>query len=161
MNCGYGEKMILYLYGEAGERVKDEVESHLPSCPACRAELDALRAADAHLSAEADGPSPWVVTNVMREARSAVSRRRGFSFRWGEALLSGALASLLAFVFAVSDRGTAPDMAWNSFDPKLESLEYSLYQTQSDMTSSSYDWEYGISALEDESLALSKNVQQV
>ena len=45
MNCGYGEKLILYFYGEAAEELKAGVESHLKACAACRGELAALAAA--------------------------------------------------------------------------------------------------------------------
>lgn len=155
MNCGYGEKLILYFYGEAVESLKAEVENHLAGCPACRGELAALKAAEARLSAAVAGPSPSSVAAVMRAARAAVSRRRGFAFNWGEALLSGALASVIAVVFAFSGRGASADLAWNSkLDSGLDSVEYSMYQAQSDMASASSDWEYSFSALEDENLRL-------
>lgn len=159
MSCEYGEKLVLYLYGEAGEELKAGVEAHLAGCAACRGELAALRAAGAGLSAVVEEPSSLAVANVMRAARAAAASRRGFSFNWGEALLSGALASALAFVFAFSGRGASADLAWNSgLDARLDSVEYSVYQAQSDMASVSGVWDYGLSALEDESLALSKNV---
>lgn len=159
MNCEYGEKLILYRYGEAGERLAAEVEAHLPGCPACRAELEALEAADARLAAPAGGPSEESVFVVMRAARAAAAARRGFSFKWGEALLSGALASMLAFVFSFSGQRASADLAWNSsLDLKLDSVEYSVYQEQSDLASASSDWEYGLSELQDESLDFSRNV---
>jgi anti-sigma factor RsiW len=159
MNCEFGEKLVLYLYGEAGGALSAEVEGHLTGCAACRGELAALKAAEAAVSVRADGPSPWVMAGIMREARAG--RARGFSFKWGEALLSGALASALAFVFSFSGAGVSPDLAWNSgLDSRLDSMEYSVYQAQADMNSPSKDWEYGISALEDETLAFSKNVKQ-
>ena len=155
MNCGYGEKLILYFYGEAAESLKAGVEKHLAGCAECRGELAALMAAEERLSALSSGPSEASVAAVMRAARAAVSRGRGFSLNWGEALLSGALASLLAVVFAFSGRGASADLAWNSgLDSGLDSVEYSLYQAQSDLTSASGDWEYGCSALEDEGLRL-------
>jgi anti-sigma factor RsiW len=155
MNCGYGEKLILYFYGEAAEGLKAGVENHLAGCAACRGELAALKAAEERLSAFAAEPSSASVAAVMRAARAAVSRRRGFSFNWGEALLSGALASVLAVVFAFSGRGASADLAWNSkLDSGLDSVEYSIYQAQSDMASVSSDWEYKYSALEDEGLQL-------
>ena len=136
MNCEYGEKLILYTYGEAGQGLAAEVEAHLPGCASCRAELAALRA-----------------------ARAAAEGRRGFRFSWGEALLSGALASAMAFVFAFSGRTAAADLAWNSgLDSGLDSVEYSVYQAQADALSAQGDWEYGLSDLEDESLDFSKNV---
>jgi len=159
MNCEYGEKLILYRYGEAGPRLAAEVEAHLAGCPACRSELAALSAAGARLSAAVPGPSDETVFNIMRAARAAVSARSGFSFKWGEALLSGALASAMAFVFAFSGTRASADLAWNSgLDSKLDSVEYSVYQAQSDLASATGDWEYGLSALEDESLDFSKSV---
>lgn len=159
MNCGFEEKLIAYLYGEAGGELKAEVEGHLSGCPVCREELAALKQAESALSVRAEGPSPWVITGIMREARAA--KTRSFSFKLREVLFSGAMASVLVFMFAISDRGASPDLAWNSgVDSSLDSVEYSVYQAQADLNSSSRDWEYGISALEDETLDFSKNVQQ-
>ncbi|MDA8131458.1 MAG: zf-HC2 domain-containing protein [Elusimicrobia bacterium] len=156
MNCGFGEKLILYRYGEAGEALAAEVRAHLAACAACRGEFAALEAAEAALSADAAGPSRAAVNAVMGAARD--SRRGLFSFNWGEALLSGGLAAALFFILSVSGHRAA-DLAWNSgLDARLDSVEYSVYQAQADMSSSSMDWEYGISSLEDETLDLSKNV---
>jgi len=150
MNCGYGEKLMLYFYGEAGEVLKAEMENHLAGCSACREEFAALRTAERRLSEFAEGPSAGSIAVVMQAARAAVSRGRGFSFNWGEALLSGALASAVALVFAFSGGGAPSDLAWNSkLDSGLDSVEYSIYQAQSDMASVSGDWEYGYSAVED------------
>jgi anti-sigma factor RsiW len=158
MNCGYGEKIILYAYGEAGAALGAEVEGHLAACPACRSELAALRAADAGLAARVEEPAAAAVANVMRAARAAVASRRGFSFNWGEALLSGALASALAFVFAFSGRSVSAELAWNSgLDAGLDSVEYSFYQAQSDLNAPSGDWDYEYSSLEDENLNAGEN----
>lgn len=153
MNCGYGEKLILYFYGEAVENLKADVEKHLVSCAACRGELAALKTAENRLAASPAEPSSSTIAAVMAAAREAVSGRRAFSLNWGEALLSGALASLLVAGFIFSGRGAPADLAWNSkVDSGLDSVEYSMYQEQSDMVSVSGDWEYKYSELEDESL---------
>lgn len=159
MNCEYGEKLILYVYGEAGPGLAAEVETHLAACPACRAERAALAAAGAALSSFVAEPSRGAVFNVMRAARAAAGGRRGLRLSWGEALLSGALASVMLFFFSLSGRPASADLAWNSgLDARLDSVEYSVYQAQSDALAAQGDWEYGLSELEDESLALSKNV---
>ncbi|MGD9641902.1 MAG: zf-HC2 domain-containing protein [Elusimicrobiales bacterium] len=159
MNCEYGEKLILYAYGEAGPELAAGVEAHLPGCASCRAELAALRAADSTLASAPAEPSRNTILTIMRAARAVAEGRRGFRFSWGEALLSGALASAMAFVFAFSGRTASPDLAWNSgLDARLDSVEYSVYQAQSDALSAQRDWEYRLSDLEDESLDLSKNV---
>jgi anti-sigma factor RsiW len=156
MNCGYGEKLILYAYGEAEAGLKASVEAHLAGCAACRGELAALGKAGAWLSAYRAEPSPSAVAAVLLAARAA---RRGFSFGWREAVLSGALAAVLAGVFSFSSRSAGADLAWNSgLDSKLDSVEYSVYQAQSEMTAASADWDYRYSALEDESLNAGDNV---
>lgn len=153
MNCGYGEKLILYFYGEAAGSLKADVEGHLAGCAVCRGELAALKAAENRLSAQAAEPPAFAIEAVMRAARAAASGRRGFSFNWGEALLSGALASLMAVGFVFSGRGAPADLAWNGgVDSGLDSVEYSMSQAQSEMASVSSDWDYKYSALEDEGL---------
>lgn len=153
MNCGYGEKLILYFYGEAAGELKAGVEKHLASCAVCRGALAALRAAEGRLAERVSGPPASVTAAVMAAAREAASGRRGFSLNWGEALLSGALASLMGVGFVFSGRGAPADLAWNSgLDSGLDSVEYSMYQEQSEMASVSGDWEYKYSELEDETL---------
>ena len=153
MSCGFEEKLILYFYGEAGGKTGAEVESHLGSCGTCRTTLRALEAAAGRLAVPAAGPSAAVLAAVMTAARAQASRRRGFAFSWRQALLSGALAAVMAGIFAFSGRDASADLAWNSrLDSKIDSVEYSMYQAQSDMTASSGDWDYSLSALEDEVL---------
>ncbi|MEK7720880.1 MAG: zf-HC2 domain-containing protein [Elusimicrobiota bacterium] len=157
MNCGYGEKLILYFYGEAVEELRAGVEKHLAGCAVCRGELAALKAAEGRLSGRVSEPSASAVETVMRAARACLPagrRLRGFSLNWGEAFLSGALASLVAVGFIFSGRGAPADLAWNGrVDSALDSVEYAMYQAQSDMATVSSDWEYRYSALEDERLA--------
>ena len=151
MNCGYGEKLILYAYGEAEAGLKASVEAHLAGCAACRGELSALEKTGAWLSARKVEPPMAAVEAVLIAARAAGSR--GFRFSWREAALSGALAAVLAGVFAFSSRSAGADLAWNSgLDSKLDSVEYSVYQAQSELNAAQSDWDYRYSALEDEKL---------
>lgn len=157
MNCGYGEKLVLYFYGEADAGLKASVEAHLAGCADCRGELAALGKAGAWLAARREEPSAHAVEVVMRAARAA--RSRGFSFGWREAAFSGALAAVLAGVFAFGSRSAGTDLAWNSgLDAKLDSMEYSVYQEQSEMTAAQTDWDYRCSALEDEGLGAGDSV---
>ena len=151
MNCEYGEKLILYFYGEAGEVLRAEVEGHLAACGVCRASLAALKQSGDRLSVPQAGPSRAAQAAVMVAARAQASKRRGFGFSWRPALLSGALSAVMAVVFAVSARNASADLAWNSgIDAKLDSVEYSVYQAESDLAQAAGDWEYGYSVLEDE-----------
>ncbi|OGR45356.1 MAG: hypothetical protein A2X35_03695 [Elusimicrobia bacterium GWA2_61_42] len=157
MNCDYGEKLILYFYGEADGALKADVAAHLQACAGCREELAALGKTGAWLSVE--GPRAFVTEAVMRAARAAVrGGARGFTFSWRELALSGALASVLAGVFAVSGRPAGQNLAWNSgLDSGLDSVEYSVYQAQSELSASSGDWDYRYSELEDESAKAEEN----
>jgi predicted anti-sigma-YlaC factor YlaD len=151
MNCGYGEKLILYFYGEADGGLRADVGGHLEVCSVCREELAALEGVGARLSALYE-PRQFVIEAVMRAARAAARRgARGFVFVWREALLSGALATALAGVFAFSGRSAGLELGWNSgLDSRLDSVEYSMYQAQAELAASSGDWDYRYSALEDE-----------
>jgi len=157
MNCDNGEKLILYAYGETDGVLRAAVEAHLGVCGACRAELAALKGAAAYLSAVPE-VRPAVIEAIMRAARAAARADKGFVFTWREALLSGALASVLAGVFAFSARPAGTELAWNSgLDAGLDSVEYSVYQEQAELGSSSGDWDYKYSGLEDESLNVREN----
>ena len=149
MNCGYGEKLILYAYGEADAGLKASVEAHLAGCADCRGELSALAKTGSWLVARRAEPSPAVVETVMRAARAP--RTRWFAFGWREAAFRGALAAVLAGVFAFGSRPSGADLVWNSgLDTSLDSMEYSVYQEQSEMNAATADWDYRYSALEDE-----------
>ncbi len=159
MSCEYSEKLILYAYGEAGADLAAEVDAHLAGCPVCRGEAAALKAAGEFLAASTAEPPPWGQAAVMRAASETVPLLRRFAFGWREFLLSGALASLAVVVFSVSGSRTSADLAWNSgINSNLDSVEYSVYQAQTDLVSSPQDWNYRFSALEDEALELGKNV---
>jgi anti-sigma factor RsiW len=160
MDCGYGEKLILYFYGEADAGLKAGVETHLAACSGCRAELVALKAASGWLSARAEGPSAYAVRAVAGAARAAVRRAApGFRLSWNEALLGLGLAALMAGIFAFSGKPAGARLAWNSgVDSRLDSVEYSVCRAQSEQFTASSDWDYNYSALEDEGELAQKNV---
>lgn len=153
MNCGYGEKIALYFYGETDSRLKAEVEAHLGNCASCRGELAALSAVSGRLSNISAGPSSTALDSVMRAARAEVFRaRRGFSFGLREAVAALSLAALMAGVFSFSGRAVPAELAWKSgLDDRLDKVEYLVYQTQAEMLSAGADWEYSYGLLEAES----------
>ncbi len=151
MNCGYGEKLVLYFYGEADAGMRADFESHLLSCASCRGEIAALESAGRWLDSVSGEPSGAVLDAVLTGAGAPAAGRSGFFFRWGDALLAGAMAGVMAGIFAFSGLQPRADLAWNSgLDQGLDSVEYSLYQAQSGASQQSADWDYGYSALEDE-----------
>jgi anti-sigma factor RsiW len=156
MNCGYGEKLILYFYGEADARLKADVEGHLAACSVCRGELAALSSAGAYLSAAVSLPPEFAVDAVMRAARAAAGGgRRGFIFSFREFLTAGALAAVMAGLFAFSGQPAGGDLKWtSSLDTDLDSAEYSMSQTQLEFNSASADLDYRFGALEDEGLGV-------
>ena len=97
MNCGQVRRLLPpSLDDELSGRVREQVTSHLASCPTCRAELEALKA-DMGLLEQVSAPegSPFLVTRVMAEVR-----RREHPAPQGLARLVGAVAA--ALVVAVS-----------------------------------------------------------
>lgn len=84
MNCRQVRRLLPpFTDEELSGRARDEVTSHLASCPACRAELEALKV-DLGLLEQVVAPevSPFLVTRVMAEIRdSAKSEVRGAGVR--------------------------------------------------------------------------------
>jgi len=96
MNCRQAKRLLPpYLDKELSGRVRDEIDVHLASCPACRAELEALKA-DMGLLEQFGAPevSPYLATRVMADIRQKRPAPRGF------ARLAGTFAA--ALVVAVS-----------------------------------------------------------
>jgi anti-sigma factor RsiW len=97
MNCGQVRRLLPpFLDQELSGRVQEKASSHLASCPACRTELEALKA-DMGLLEQVVTPevTPFLVTRVMAEIRQlGRPAPRGF------ARLVGSMAA--ALVVAVS-----------------------------------------------------------
>jgi anti-sigma factor RsiW len=97
MNCGQVRRLLPpFLDEELSGGVREQVASHLASCPACRTELEAL-SADMGLLEQVGTPevTPFLVTRVMAEIRQ---RERPVPHGFGR--LVGSLAA--ALVVAVS-----------------------------------------------------------
>jgi len=97
MNCGQVRRILPpYLDEELPGGAREQVASHLASCPACRAEVEALKA-DMGLLEQVGAPdvTPFLVTRVMAEIR-----QRGRPAPHGLARLAGTFAA--ALVVAVS-----------------------------------------------------------
>ena len=112
MNCGQVRRQLPpFLDEELSGRKRDALASHLASCPACRAELETLKA-DMELIEQVPAPelSPFVVTRVLadiRQRRGANANLRSptfgvrrLAFGVGLARLAASLAA--ALVVAVS-----------------------------------------------------------
>jgi anti-sigma factor RsiW len=82
MACGQVKRLLPpFTDEELSGRTREQVTSHLASCPACRAELEALRA-DMGLLERVRTPevSPYLVTRVMAEVRRRrLPEVRGFA----------------------------------------------------------------------------------
>jgi len=83
MNCGQVKRLLPSLLDEElSGRAREQIASHLASCPTCRTEFEALKA-DMGLLEQVGTPevSPFLVTRVMAEIRRTQgegSRGRGF-----------------------------------------------------------------------------------
>ena len=97
MYCGQVKRLLPpFLDEERSGRVREQIASHLASCPDCRLEVEALKA-DMGLLEQVGTPevTPFLVTRVMAEIR-----QRGRPAPHGFARLAGTLAA--ALVVAVS-----------------------------------------------------------
>jgi anti-sigma factor RsiW len=97
MNCGQVKRLLPpFLDEELSGRVRENIASHLASCPACRTELEALKA-DIHFLKQTETPevTPFLATRVMAEIRAG---KRPVPNGFGR--LVGSLAAVL--VVAVS-----------------------------------------------------------
>jgi anti-sigma factor RsiW len=73
MNCGQVKRLLPSLLDEElSGRAREQIASHLASCPTCRTEFEALKA-DMGLLEQVGTPevSPFLVTRVMAEIRQS------------------------------------------------------------------------------------------
>jgi anti-sigma factor RsiW len=97
MKCKAVRRLLpAYLSDELAADRREPVARHLEGCVACRQEFAALKA-DAELlrGADAPGPSPYLLTRVMADAR-ATGRPSLFRFRLGVALRTAVATVLVA-----------------------------------------------------------------
>ena len=97
MNCGQVRRLLPpFLDEELPGRVREQIASHLASCPTCRTELESLKS-DMGLLERVGTPevSPYLITRVMAEIRE---RKRQVPHGFGR--LVGSLAAVI--VVAVS-----------------------------------------------------------
>jgi anti-sigma factor RsiW len=103
MNCGQVKRLLPpFLDEELSGGVREQVTSHLTSCPTCRTELEALRA-DMGLLEQVGTPevTPFLVTRVMAEVRSRAFGVRRPAFDVGLGRLVGSLTAALVVAVAI------------------------------------------------------------
>ncbi len=116
----------LYVDERLDVRRLPELEQHLDTCAACRAELTALEMIRGALSATNLEREPANLTAQILARVAAVETRRAqvraaarpFAVRWGDALLAALLASVATLSFVLLDptlRATLPAAFVHSF----------------------------------------------
>ena len=98
MNCGQVKRLLPpFLDEELSGGVREQIASHLASCPACRAELGVLKA-DMGLLEQVGTPevTPFFVTRVMAEIRQ---KGQGSTRRFGQ--LVGTLTAALVVAVCI------------------------------------------------------------
>lgn len=93
-DCGDKDKLLAYLYGEAPPEECAAVEAHLAACPACAAELEALREVRTSLASWA----PPDVALGFRLVRGAGLAREGPWWRRGRSPAWAAAAAAVVLV---------------------------------------------------------------
>jgi anti-sigma factor RsiW len=118
MNCGQVRRLLPpFLDEELSGRAREQIASHLASCPTCRTELESLKV-DMGLLEQVDTPEvkPFLVTRVMAEIRQSAKsegrssnaevRSRAFGvwrsvFGAGLGRMVGSLTAALVVAFAI------------------------------------------------------------
>ena len=97
-NCRrFEDTLVLYYYGELGPKARAEVELHLGSCPACRAELSGLKETlDAFPSYQ---PARQEVKGAVEGVMKRLPRQERRARRW---LAPAFAASVAAAAFAIA-----------------------------------------------------------
>jgi anti-sigma factor RsiW len=104
-DCDDKERLVAFLYGEASERERAEVEAHLGGCLACAEEVDELRAVRADLAAW-QPPNANLAFRIVREPVTT-SRRWWHVPAWAPvAMAAGLLLALAASVRVEYGNGT-------------------------------------------------------
>lgn len=125
-----------YLDGEVPGRVRDGIAAHLSSCPACRSEMEALKA-DVGLLELAGTPevTPFLAARVMADIRQrqAIPVRRGFRPGWVLSMAAGVIlvalslgvGTLVGSGLAQGSTSTTGDdiFATATADPSLETYQ--------------------------------------
>ena len=109
MNCkDTGELLTAYLDGEVTQAEKANIESHLPDCPQCKAEMEALKATQTGLrgvlTAMAEEAAPS--TEAWQKVRARIEKKDGWIESLGDFLSNqkwqGAVITAAVVVVAVS-----------------------------------------------------------
>jgi hypothetical protein len=96
-HCDDKERLVAYLYGEASDRERADVEAHLAGCPACAVEVEELRAVREDLTAWLP-PEADLGFQIVRQP-AATSRRWWQVPAWAPmALAAGLLLAMAASV---------------------------------------------------------------
>jgi hypothetical protein len=93
-DCSDKERLVAYLYGEAGDRERAAIDAHLASCAACADEVEGLRAVRVDLAAW-QPPEADLGFRIVREP-AAPARRWWQVPVWAPAALAAGLLLALA-----------------------------------------------------------------
>jgi anti-sigma factor RsiW len=130
MNCGQVQRLLPpFLDEELSGGVREQIASHLASCPACRTELEELKA-DMGLLEQVGTPevTPFLITRVMAEVL-----QREHAAPQGLARLAGTFAAALVVAVAIGAgvffgsgfAQTATTVAANSTEAEVSYIESS------------------------------------
>lgn len=110
--CGYGEKLVLYHFGELGKAEAADVATHVLSCAACRSELDELRMISAPDALQARTPSQAEVNRAVQGVMEGIAPawRPSLGRRLIPAYIAAAAAVLAVFltIYMPNIGGNAP-----------------------------------------------------
>lgn len=125
--CDDKDRLLAYLYDEAGPPDRRAVEDHLAECAACRSEFEALRGVRSRLSSWTP-PDQDLGLRMVRDEPARLARSRWRAPAWGLGLAAAAVIVLAAGAAVANlevrydERGVTLRTGWRSSPPAGETV---------------------------------------
>jgi hypothetical protein len=149
MDCGCGEKTILFFYGELPDTYAAGLKAHLKTCPSCATDLAALEGLSAGFSAFKPAPPGLNAEELARAARGTTMAER-FMAGFVRAAAAGAFAVLFLLAFRAAGGHGGTETWKTGIDSGLDGVEYRIYSLQEDLAgSSAAELDYGCADVEE------------
>ncbi len=117
--CDEKDRLLAYLYDEAGPDDRQAIEDHLTACAACRRELRALRSVRSQLASWTP-PEQELGFRIVRDGAARVARSWWRAPAWGMGLAAAAVVVLAAGAAVANlevrydDRGVTVRTGWRA-----------------------------------------------
>src|SRR4051794_7753116 len=119
MNCRqFDSRLDCYLDGEIDAPRRAQMDGHAAGCPACRAQMEALRQAEHALRVPEFHAAPPGMLGEFHRRLDHTSRRPALAWPWAAGTALAAAAALAAFVMLPHPR-PAPELPPSGEDSRI------------------------------------------